>query len=70
MLFCSFLKAHAGPVPCTRSFPDALADPAPDFQVRVRPASKLEPTSALRHPSFSACTLPVVLITDYVYNYR
>ncbi|KAG2454868.1 hypothetical protein HYH02_000699 [Chlamydomonas schloesseri] len=42
----------------------------PDFQVKVRPASKVEPTPPLRHPIWSNCTLPVVLLSDYPYNMK
>ncbi len=38
--------------------------------MRVRPVSKVEPTPPLRKPSWSACTLPVVLMADYPYNIR
>ncbi|GLC56550.1 hypothetical protein PLESTB_001119400 [Pleodorina starrii] len=52
------------------AFPDALGGWQPGFNVHVRPASKMEPTPPLRHPSWSNCTLPVVLLVDYPYNYK
>ncbi|GIL77212.1 hypothetical protein Vretimale_3109 [Volvox reticuliferus] len=52
------------------AFPDALGGWQPDFSIHVRPASKVEPTLPLRHPSWNNCTLPVVLLVDYPYDYK
>ncbi|KAG2493463.1 hypothetical protein HYH03_008280 [Edaphochlamys debaryana] len=54
----------------TTKYPDALAGWQPDFSIRIRPASKVEPTPALRHPVWSNCTLPVIVYSDYLYNYK
>ena len=52
------------------TFPDALAGYMPDFLVKMRPASKVEPTPPLRHPTWSNCTLPMILLSDYPYNMK
>lgn len=62
---------HPPPLPHpTPDLPDALAGGQPEFAVRVRPVSKVEPTPPLRKPTWSTCTLPVVLMADYPYNIR
>ncbi|GFR42003.1 hypothetical protein Agub_g2817, partial [Astrephomene gubernaculifera] len=52
------------------SYPDALGGWQPDFQVMIRPVSKVEPTPPLRHPNWSNCTLPVIIMGDFLYNYK
>ncbi|KAG2422939.1 hypothetical protein HXX76_015690 [Chlamydomonas incerta] len=47
---------------------DALRGRQPKYHLQFRTASAHEPTPALRHPSFSACTLPVVLAPEFPFN--
>ncbi|KAG2425033.1 hypothetical protein HYH02_015084 [Chlamydomonas schloesseri] len=47
---------------------DALRGRQPKYHLQFRAASAHEPTPALRHPSFSNCTLPVVLAPEFPFN--
>ncbi|PNW84369.1 hypothetical protein CHLRE_04g233202v5 [Chlamydomonas reinhardtii] len=47
---------------------DALRGRQPKYHLQFRAASAHEPTAALRNPSFSNCTLPVLLAPEFPFN--
>ncbi|EFJ47073.1 hypothetical protein VOLCADRAFT_92501 [Volvox carteri f. nagariensis] len=47
---------------------DALRGRGPHYRLNLRQASAHEPIAALRNPVFTNCTLPVIIVADFLYN--